>query len=657
MKWVRAMALVAVGVLSIAMPAFMAWNASAEIPTMHLDGAFQTFSGLQRLAAGQVPGADFFTYLGAGPLVLLFPVFIVAGGDLADSVFAASFVTLLAFEVAVFVALVLALGRRRWRLAVLVPPLMMVVVWVLIPRYWVQFPLLTAMTLPGNSLRPIRGLAPYLLALFSLLIVATGWRPRNVLLIVGVGAGAVGATWSNDYGAVSMVVWLVGITAYAIRAREWRWTDVLGAWLSALIGFVVVGMIVTRGSFAQYLGYAFIDVRGDQYWYFGPWSDEQRVFGMADLVRALQLEQAILPTVWLIGLCAFTVWKRDLSRGVLAAIGASLFLGGSVSTIGGHVGYYFQPFTAWAAVSVFAVVVAGLVRGLRAAAGRRVAREAVTWLAVGVVLLASVAGWRMYREALSHRLSLAGDPRFVYSPELAGYVEVAWVDHLKRTSELDDVVEEYVGLATAINGPNKTLMVDAVIHALGRQRGVFEDRMAQRPENVVTTAPEYNVWATWGLSANWWFYRDLFAGYDPEMTSPSTLVWTRTQAVPWKSVGCRIEESAVVVEAPSAGLYEVTLDYVGPGRGARAFSMVRNNISRPPMQPEGLLALDPGASSQSFPVSAGSAGDLTLEVVDRPVGDQPLTNLRSCSAREVSVPANSQALRLYGPIIKGTGGS
>jgi hypothetical protein len=162
---------------------------------------------------------------------------------------------------------------------------------------------------------------------------------------------------------------------------------------------------------------------------------------------------------------------------------------------------------------------------------------------------------------------------------------------------------------------------------------------------------------TWSLSANWWFYRDLFAGYNPEITSPSTLVWTRSQAVPWNSVGCRIEESAVVVEVPSAGLYEVTIDYEGPGRGARAFSMVRNNISRPPRQPEGLLALDPGASSQSFPVSASAAGDLRLEVVDRPVRDQPLTSLRFCRASEVSVPAASQALRLYGPIISGTGGS
>lgn len=60
-----------------------------DIPTTHLDGAYQTASGLFRLHAGHFPGRDFFPYLGVGVLYTLYPFFAAAGADLAASVFAA----------------------------------------------------------------------------------------------------------------------------------------------------------------------------------------------------------------------------------------------------------------------------------------------------------------------------------------------------------------------------------------------------------------------------------------------------------------------------------------------------------------------------------------------------------------------------------------
>ena len=103
----------------------------------------------------------------------------------------------------------------------------------------------------------------------------------------------------------------------------------------------------------------------------------------------------------------------------------------------------------------------------------------------------------------------------------------------------------------------------------------------------MTTAPQATDWVTWNLSANWWFYRDLFQGYTPVRTSPQTLGWTPATPATWAGVPCRTEGSEVVVEAPAAGLYEVTLRYQGPGRGARAFTMVQNDVN---------VAVDAGGS-------------------------------------------------------------
>jgi hypothetical protein len=81
---------VVLGALLLAAGA-LALGRALHIPTMHLDGAYQTASGLFRLHAGDLPGRDFFPYLGVGVLYLIYPLFELAGAHLAASVFVAQF--------------------------------------------------------------------------------------------------------------------------------------------------------------------------------------------------------------------------------------------------------------------------------------------------------------------------------------------------------------------------------------------------------------------------------------------------------------------------------------------------------------------------------------------------------------------------------------
>jgi hypothetical protein len=73
---------------------FISLRSSVYLPTYHLDGAFQTASGLYRIKWGDIPGIDFFPYLGIGPLISLVPLFLTFGGNLWASVVAANVVTL-----------------------------------------------------------------------------------------------------------------------------------------------------------------------------------------------------------------------------------------------------------------------------------------------------------------------------------------------------------------------------------------------------------------------------------------------------------------------------------------------------------------------------------------------------------------------------------
>jgi len=157
---------------------------------------------------------------------------------------------------------------------------------------------------------------------------------------------------------------------------------------------------------------------------------------------------------------------------------------------------------------------------------------------------------------------------------------------------------------------------------------------------------------TWNLSANWWFYRDLFQGYAPVPASPLTLGWTPAEPATWAEVPCRTEGSEVVVEAPTAGLYEVALRYQGPGRGARAFTMVQNDINVA-VDADGYVALDPGAHEQRFPVAVRDPGSGTtvLATRDVPGDDGALTTLESCTASSITYPEGADTAALYGRLL------
>ena len=139
----------------------LALSRSIDIPTFHLDGAFQTASSLFRIDSGQAPGRDFLPYLGVGPLLLIYPVFKMSGGALSASVFSAHFLTLVLgwTSLSVLLQLIFCPKMAIFSLAggALVFILPTLISWQL------SFPSIFAFAFePGNSLRPIRVAAPYL---------------------------------------------------------------------------------------------------------------------------------------------------------------------------------------------------------------------------------------------------------------------------------------------------------------------------------------------------------------------------------------------------------------------------------------------------------------------------------------------------------------
>ena len=100
-------------------------------------------------------------------------------------------------------------------------------------------------------------------------------------------------------------------------------------------------------------------------------------------------------------------------------------------------------------------------------------------------------------------------------------------------------------------------------------------------------------------------------------------------------------------------MYEVDLQYRGSGAGSRAFSMVRNYLNTPGA--DGYVALDPGASSQAFPVYVHDVkeGITNLPLKDVPSGKR-LTRLSGCTASAIAFPKGAETMDVFGGMLRST---
>ena len=46
--------------------AVLAYASALHLPLLHVDGAYQTLASLRRLEGGELPGRDYYPYLGVG---------------------------------------------------------------------------------------------------------------------------------------------------------------------------------------------------------------------------------------------------------------------------------------------------------------------------------------------------------------------------------------------------------------------------------------------------------------------------------------------------------------------------------------------------------------------------------------------------------------
>ena len=619
---------------------------SIYAPTTHMDGAFQTASGLFRLSNGQYPGKDFFPYLGVGLLFFLYPFFRIMGTNLAASVFSAWFVS--AGTTTFGIGLIASLSRKSNRLLipVLLSTCFLCITLLLYPG--LPFDMATRVT-PGNSLRPLRSFAPYLCAALAFLLLHSKVSPLRKFYTLPLIA-AIGFLWSNDYGlpsfaAIMLFAWVFALRHHVLTLR----TAALNSAIAVLCPLAML-TLATEGYPFKLLDYSFIGVARDQYWFFAGWSPTSHIFSLQDFYTKVWHPAIKWWGLMPLPIALLALIGRSYKLALLLLIGMVLFLGGALADVGGHLDYgYTESFVFWCRATFAMLLFNGLIEGFFFITKRVALPQRLKSWIYGLSLCVAISLTGLFavyygNQYLTKLKAAETDQEAYFVPELGGYLPKAWKSHIDMALAAKDkpVVEEYWGLWSSVIHNRGLLPADSIIHILGyKTRGMAAEVMDFLPETVISSTPGIAYyWLGWNVSASWWFYKELFEFYSPSQTSPTTFVWHRTGQQPvWPTYGCNILRNngapMIEVDTPDVGYYEITLHYDASKLRTRTIFTVQNNLNFADYY-DGYLSLDPNVKTSIFPAALLDPRDKKLKFRLVTVKDRlSKAVISDCSAKKI----------------------
>ncbi|MDM4762962.1 hypothetical protein QT381_08075 [Galbitalea sp. SE-J8] len=523
------------------------------------DGPLQLYNPLRRMAAGEIPGADFPFFHGVGVLEIHFPLFALFG----ENIFASEMSRWLTSPVLFLVAtLTLMLSVfRGWRRAVIGTALATAAALIL-----------DRMVDPSNSLLGVRTTMPLLVA------AAFIWRPRRgrelpigrwdasrVLVWAGVGLAVSTGTEQGVATAGAVIVFRLVTELWRTRRllRSLLATGVDAAAIAASV--FAVSSILTLGHAPAALSYALIDVPQDQGWVFGAAPNISLTWDALwwSLRGGPTFTWGIVPAYWTAGLLglallALALVLRRVSAAIAFGIGM-LFLYGC-AVLGSMVGYInlddqMAPLGRVAGVAI-AVLVTAVLTGHRPAptprAGASAPRDAeparrprtrtierrvlVPAAALAAIALVAVSvpprAERVDAIKIVHSFQAAVAAPGETDYEISGTGWRYAIDTLNAVvppgssiwSTYTSLYESSRGLLGAPPGGE-----DYIIHAVGAdRRAAYEQAFIDdAPDYVVTVSPAYFWYEEW-LWSKWpRFYEEVFRDYQPIADDGSHIIWQR----------------------------------------------------------------------------------------------------------------------------------
>jgi hypothetical protein len=523
--WSLAYALLCVGLLSVGLETAIHFNGPP------IDGPFQLYNALRRIAAGQHIGVDFQFFHGAGVPYLHYLPFRLFGGGFFASEIARQVVSVTLFALT-FVVVFFAwtrdwLSTMRLSLAATLATILL---------------RLDAIYLPVNSLLGVRSTMPILFA--TALTVSLSPARRSILagLVLG------GALLLGTEQGLAVIAALVGAEALlALRTRRWR----AAAEESALtigvgaVTYVLVVTILARGlaGLRSAAAYNFRLVPMDQFWYFG--GPPNRF-----LSRLHQLGEFNLVWPWMLATLLVTIgvlvrlWRtpegQDDRRRLGEAVMGIYATMSMASILGTLVTVYLEP-----AMRVVTILV--LLAVHRAADRLPLVRSRnVMWREWrGVAGILALLMLTMYMRFGALEMAALGPLHITVSHIIGGdppTFSPPWRDALATGRRVVDEFEAREHRKPVVWSTYSTMLeasegmfhpsFDYIIHALGPEnRRAYQSAFeTSDPDIVQTLKPSYAVYEEWLESTAWPMYRDLLRNYQIVAKTEWSYFWERREA-------------------------------------------------------------------------------------------------------------------------------
>ena len=565
--WIVAFVILVIGFTSIGLERVFHFD---DAP---IDGPFQLFNGLRRIADGQRLGGTFQVFHGPGVPYLHFLPFKLFGGGFIASEMSRQVVSIAA-------AILVLVGFFRawtgaWRTAI---PMSVVALGLLIPLR------INAIVFPINSMIGLRATMPLVIGI-HLMLRPDGRRAmleRAVLFALAFAFGIEqGMAVMAGFGLLQVLI--------ALRTRDWRGpAGGIATMGLGVVAYALLVFILSPSGFASIMRFNFRDVPADQMWYFGAPPNEF-LFAWIHLTRLLEHP---IWTVMVAGALIYAIaryWIAPAADDARARVAeAFLMLYAVVSTasmLGTFTTVYFQP-----AVRVSLLVLMVALR--RWWLWRRdtlplddSARRRMPVYAAFAVLGYVIQGWTlasiqivrtplhiMYAHVyLGERPAL--DPEWAATAMIGDTVWSYERALLKREPTMWSTYSSYIEYKHNAFNPS----FDYIIQALGHEnRELYARRFGEVKPDIVQTmsgaALKVGKYEEWLAVHHWNFYRPLLRDYEMLAAGPWSYFWTRA-ARPFTEAPQVLAHSPVPpgildigfdgnsVPRDSIGLFEVRLYY------------------------------------------------------------------------------------------------
>lgn len=550
-----------------------------------INGTFQNYNPVRRLLSGQIPYRDFQDYLGLGHLYIGTITTVLFGGDYQGSLLAFSFLSFAGLAMLSFMVSFAISGKKEISAGLTGIFLFLVLTQPLIFKGALAgsediLNALDSSLRTGNSARFVRGMilpistfGVYLwVKLHSLLNEKIKSKKiSSILLYVGVGIVAgFCLPWSNDYGiscwlCLAIMIFWVSLSRERSFITSAKYTCI--AIIASLLAVFVAVELFTFGHFFEWFSNTF-STGGYQGWYY----NSAKSFFIYDVdFSTIMLLQAGLVLLYLAKLFGSNGSAWAVQRyGVLAFANMTCFCAVNEYKIlsGGE--------AREVALSVlfFDIVLEVIFLFPFAKLGKIRAKKILAL--VSIVL---TVAWAIPSIKDEFLFLFSDDKGGVYIEQLGGNATLLGNDLLKTDAFLngDDFFATYASAQEVVSNTFQPSGTDYIIHVLGdKQRQAYLSAFLNGNFKYTATINEaFTDWEYWVQRANWFFYRELYAGWHPVYANTYELYWERNEDSETSSVqtGFHVYTEAVddttqkiIVQCDDAlnGVADTYLDYTTP---------------------------------------------------------------------------------------------